>query len=444
MPGLSRQSRLRGKHRLKDVTSVNTRTAPSGTLRAALRYPSFRWLLGSLAVSQIGDWMYNLALVVLVYDRTHSPVWAGVTTAARVVPIVALGPLGGIVAGRFDRRRIMIVCDIARMGLMALLAAIAAARLPIVLAPMVAAAATAAAAPYLPSVSAVTPRMVDDADLPGANAARSAVAGLGILAGPAIGGVLLLLGSPVLAFLLNGLTFGFSALAVLAIRDRAAFRSVRSPGRPAGLLSEMASGAAALRLHPEALRLVGADTMCSMMYGAQTVLLLVVARRIGLGAGGYGYLFAGIGAGGLLGTALAGRAARFRNPRYVLAAALASAGLPMPLLAVTRWPAVAILLVSVTGIGTMLVEIFTETCLQRVLDEEMFGRAYGLALPASLAGIVAGSLIAPLLAGALGAPGALVAVGCALLGYAVLLVRNARGVPGTTAQPQPALADAGA
>lgn len=423
---------------------MNTRTAPSGTLRAALRYPSFRWLLGSLAVSQIGDWMYNLALVVLVYDRTHSPAWAGVTTAARIVPIVVLGPLGGIVAGRFDRRRIMIVCDVARMVLMGLLAAIAAARLPVVLAPVVAAAATAAAAPYLPCVSAVTPRMVDGADLPGANAARSAVGGLGILAGPAVGGLLLLLGSPALAFALNALTFGFSVLAVLAIRDRTALRSVRSPGRPAGLLRELASGAAALRGHPEALRLVGADIMCSTLYGTQTVLLLLVARRVGLGVGGYGYLFAGIGAGGLLGTALAGRAARFRQPGYVLAAALGAVGLPMPLLAVTRWPAVAIALVAVTGIGAMLVEILTETCLQRVLDEEMFSRAYGLALPASIAGIVAGSLIAPLLAGMLGTPGALVAVGCALLGYSLLLLRNDRGVTGAAAQRQPAAADAGA
>ncbi|HYX61538.1 MAG TPA: MFS transporter, partial [Streptosporangiaceae bacterium] len=97
---------------------MNLTNAPSGTIRSALRYPDFRWLLSALAVSQIGDWLYNLALVVLVYDRTHSALWAGVTTAARVVPVVVLGPLGGVLADRFDRRRIMIVCDLARMGLM--------------------------------------------------------------------------------------------------------------------------------------------------------------------------------------------------------------------------------------------------------------------------------------------------------------------------------------
>ncbi len=72
----------------------------------------------------------------------------------------------------------------------------------------------------------------------------------------------------------------------------------------------------------------------------------------------------------------------------------------------------------------------TETCLQRTLDEEVFGRAYGIAIPASLAGIVVGSLIAPVLAAALGGSGALLAVGGAVLAYAlvVLLARVGTGI----------------
>jgi hypothetical protein len=54
------------------VEGMTTENAPSGTIRSALRYPGFRWLLSGLAVSQTGDWLYNLALVVLVYQRTHS------------------------------------------------------------------------------------------------------------------------------------------------------------------------------------------------------------------------------------------------------------------------------------------------------------------------------------------------------------------------------------
>ncbi len=426
--------------------------AHSGTIRAALRYPDFRFLLSGLAVSQVGDWLYNLSLVVLVYDRTHSAVWAGVTTAARVVPVVVLGPVGGVLADRFDRRRIMIICDLARVALMLLLAAVAAAGLPIALAPVIAAAATIAAAPYMPCVAAVTPRVVDDADLPGANAARSAVGGASIILGPALGGVLLFLGSPAAAFAANALTFGLAALAVLAVKDRSVFATRRSAqGQlaelPAGLFSaglvrgmvdELAEGAAALRQHPQALRLIGADIMCSFLYGTQTVLLLLVAGQTGLGAQGYGYLFAAIGAGGLAGTALAGRASRSSRPHLVQAAALASAGLPTLLLAVTHWPLAAVVLTGLTGLGAMLVEILTDTMLQRTLDEDVFGRAYGLAFPASIAGIVIGSAVAPVLASLLGASGALVAVGGAVLAYTTLILRR-----GTVGEEQriPAIPD---
>src|ERR1043165_2087110 len=100
--------------------------AAAGTIRAALRYPGFRMLLSGLAVSQAGDWLYNLALVMLVYQRTGSALWAGVPTAARVVPIVVSGPFGGVIAGRFSLRRTMVACDLIRLAMMAALALVAA------------------------------------------------------------------------------------------------------------------------------------------------------------------------------------------------------------------------------------------------------------------------------------------------------------------------------
>jgi predicted MFS family arabinose efflux permease len=172
--------------------------------------------------------------------------------------------------------------------------------------------------------------------------------------------------------------------------------------------------------------------MCSTLYGTQTVLLLIVARGLGLGAQGYGYLFAAIGVGGLLGTVLAGRASRVSRPRLVLAAALLAAGLPTMLLAVTHWPAA---LTGLTGTGALLVEIMTDTGLQRMLDEDVFGRAYGLAIPASLGGIVVGSLIAPVLATALGGSGALVAVGGGVLAYAALVLRDPAASHGRVSPP---------
>src|SRR4051812_50223279 len=83
-------------------------------MRAALRSRPFRRLLTALAVSQAGDWLYNVALLAFVYERTDSPAWVAATTAVRVVPVVLLGPLGGVLADRYDRRRVMVGSDTVR------------------------------------------------------------------------------------------------------------------------------------------------------------------------------------------------------------------------------------------------------------------------------------------------------------------------------------------
>src|ERR1700744_1209882 len=108
---------------------MNTKTT-GGTVRGAPAYPAFRSLLAGLAVSQIGDWLYNLALVTLVYQRTGSALWAGIATGARVAPLIVLGPAGGVLADRFNRRHLMVASDLLRLGLMAAVAVVAAFRLP--------------------------------------------------------------------------------------------------------------------------------------------------------------------------------------------------------------------------------------------------------------------------------------------------------------------------
>jgi MFS family permease len=413
-------------------------SSKEGTIRSALGYPAFRSLLAGLAVSQVGDWLYNLALVTMVYQRTGSTLWAGVATAARVVPMVVLGPVGGVIADRFGRRGVMVASDLARLVLMLGLALVAAAHLPVLLAPVVAALATAAGVPYLPCVSAVTPKLVPGADLPGANAARSAVTAVGVIAGPALGGLLLLIGPPAMAFVVNAVTFGVAVAFTITIGNRRAFEVTRTAASgQAGLFSEIADGAAALRAHPAAIRLVGADILCSLVYGMQTVLLILVARRAGLGLHGYGYLFAAIGAGGLIGTLVAGRVARL--PQHVaLAGSLALVGVPTLAMPAAHWAPAAILLAAFTGAGALCVEIMTETGLQRMLADEVFGRAYGLALPASIAGIAAGSLIAPVLVNALGQSAALLVCGVVVTSYCAVIWRSRPAEDGASAVVVPA------
>ena len=404
-------------------------SAAPGTMRSALRHATFRRLLVGLAVSQAGDWLYNVALLAFVYDRTHSAGWLAATTAARIVPIVVLGPLGGVIADRFDRRRVMVVSDVVRAALMLALALVALAGLPVVLAPVLAGLATAAAAPYPPCTAATTPRLVPDADLPCANALRSAVGMGAVAAGPVVGAVVLLLGPPSTAFLLNAATFCLSALVVLSIPGGPVFAPPRTAGDRQSIVADVVLGARALRAHPVAVRLVGADVVCSVVYGMQTVLLLLLSRQLGLGDAGYGYVLAGLGVGGILGTTAAGRAARSARPRAVLVGALLVLAVPSALMAVTPWLPGLLIWSVIGGAGAVLVEVLCETALQRELDEEVFARAYGVALPVILAGIVGGSLVAAPLVALVGLTGAILATGLLAAGYAgiVVLPRRAAG-----------------
>jgi MFS family permease len=403
--------------------------AAPGTMRGALRHRPFRRLLIALAVSQAGDWLYNVALLAFVYERTHSAGWLAATTAARIVPIVVLGPLGGVLADRFDRRRVMAVSDVLRAVLMLGLAAVALAGLPVVLAPVLAGLATAAAVPYLPCTAATTPRLVPDADLPGANALRSAVGMGAIAAGPVVGAVVLLVGPPSTAFVINAATFAVSALAVLSIPGGRTFAPPPAPAERQGIVSDVVEGARALRGHPVAVRLVGADVVCSVIYGAQTVLLLLLARHLGFGDAGYGYVLAGLGVGGILGTTAAGRAAASSRPRAVLVGALLVLAVPSSLMAVVPWLPGLLVLGMIGGAGAVVVEVLCETALQRELDEEVFARAYGVALPVILGGIVGGSLVAAPLVALVGLTGTIVLTGALAAGYAgvILLPRRAVG-----------------
>ena len=203
----------------------------------------FHLLLLGLATSALGDWLYNVALLALVFGRTGSATWVALTTAARVAPIVVLGPLGGIVADRVDRRTLMIGGDAVRMVLMVALAVVAAAGLPILLAPVLAAAATAASTVTMPAVAASTARLVDADDLQRASALRSAIGQGAIVVGPALGAVVLALSDPAVAILLNAVSFAISAAAMLAIAPSAAFQPrAGNRGEPLSLVADLKRG----------------------------------------------------------------------------------------------------------------------------------------------------------------------------------------------------------
>jgi MFS family permease len=385
--------------------------------------PAFRRLLTSLAVSSLGDWLYNVALLAFVFERTGSPSWLAATTAVRILPIVVLGPIGGVLADRYDRRFLIIASDLLRASLMVALAGVVALELPVVLAPLLAGAATLVSSVHPPAVAASTPRLVDSEHLQRANAARAAIGQAAIVVGPALGAGVLAVSSPAIAILANAATFLASAVLVATIPAGPAFRPSADHAAARSVLSDLRDGVDALRGAPGAVRVIAADAICSAVYGILTVTLVLVAGRVGAGPGGYGLLLGAFGVGGIVGASVAGRIDGERW-RRTLAVALTLVAVPVAALGVADSLWVALPLAIVGGTGAVVAEVLSETALPRMLDDAVLARAYGIMLPVALSGIVAGSLIAGPLVALLGVTGALVATGAGVLTLAALLLRR--------------------
>jgi hypothetical protein len=280
-------------------------------------------------------------------------------------------------------------------------------------------------------VAASTARLVTQDQVQRASVARSAIGQIAIVVGPALGALILLAASPPFAIALNGLTFLASAAAVTAIGAQEAFRpSVGGvDAAPTSVWGDMCAGAAALRRAPTAMRLVAADVLCSAGAGLVTVTLVLVGHRTGAGASGYGLLLGAVGAGGVTGALVVARIDAASHWRRLLAGGLLVVAVSLAGLGLVTNLISALALAFLVGTGMIVSEVLSETALPHLIDDALLSRAYGLAYPAAICGIVAGSLIAAPLVALLGLAGTLVAAGSFVLLVAALLLNGQLGIP---------------
>lgn len=181
-------------------------------------------LLSGFFVSTIGDWFYQLALPLLIYELTRSAMSMAVTYGLAYAPFLLLLPLGGVLADRVDRRRFLILGDLssaAIVGLLTLLAFIYARQewLIWLIYPM--AFALASVSPlYHPSFQSYLPELVDEQHLPHANSWMQSAENLVVVLGPLTGGIIIALLGPTIALFIDMLSFLGSALFITFIRLR--------------------------------------------------------------------------------------------------------------------------------------------------------------------------------------------------------------------------------
>jgi MFS family permease len=397
-----------------------------------------RLLIGASAASQLGDWLYNAALLAYVYLATGSAAWVGAATIFRLLPYALLGPLGGVVADRYDRRTVLLVGDLLRVALMAGLALAVAVQSPIVVVIALTALSSVAGAAERPAAMALLPRLVGEGKLGPANALLHTVQELGVVIGPAIGAVLLTVAATWVAFAVNAGTFMVSALLIWRLRRRPA---TAAQGAHDAAGAQLKQGFATVWRTRYVVPIFLIVAMVELTYGAQTVQLVLYAEQsLGLGPEGYGYLLAAAGLGGLLSVLVNARLSTSGAVSRIVIGTAAIFIATQLVYAGSQAVAVALLATVIGGIGLVACEVVAETTLARVVPGDLLGRVMGLYDSMGVAAMVLGAILAPALIETTSLSTSLLVLGGAALVVTVASLAGLKGLDAVSRARAEALA----
>jgi MFS family permease len=264
-----------------------------------VRNRDFRRLFLASVVSLAGDWFSFVAVAGLVTELTGRPGAPAFVYAATVLPVFAASPIAGALADRFDRKRILVIADLARVPI-ALALCLAAWWHSTALAIAAVVALAVGASFSDPIASAATPNLVDADELAAAQSLMGAVWGSMLMVGAGIGGLVAELFGRQAAFAVDAASFLASAWLIAGIRRP--MQEAEPGGREAGSVRDALGY---IRTTPIVLRLVFAKVGVSSANGIVGLLPAFAARRFAGTGIATGLLFAARGLGAMLGPMLA-------------------------------------------------------------------------------------------------------------------------------------------
>lgn len=390
-------------------------------LRSVLANPDMRraqlaWMLG-----YAGEWSWLVALWVYAY-QTNGVVAVGALGLARTLPAAFLSPALSTISDRLPRSRVLLGIHLGRAALVGLAAlAIVTGLAPLVvyaIAPLDALLGVLHRPTHMPLMPALA-RSPDE--LVASNVASSTFEGIGTLAGPALGGLLVAYATPFWGFGVPALVFLVAAVSVSGIRPA---QALRREIPPAGLRGTLFGGFRALIQYPRAGLVVSLFWAQIIVRGLLNVLLVVAAvELLQVGEQGIGYLNSAIGAGGFLGVLATVSLVTRRRMAAPFAIGLVLWGTPILLIGVLPSAPAAVLFLAVLGLGNAVLDVAGFTIMQRSVPNAARGRIFGVLESGVMLGTGIGSALAPLLLALLDVRGALVATGLLLPTLAVVTWR---------------------
>ncbi|MHB1467881.1 MAG: MFS transporter [Solirubrobacteraceae bacterium] len=404
----------------------------------ALSIPNYRRYTWGQSISLIGTWMQMSAQSWLVLSMTHSSTVLGLVVAAQTLPILLLGPYGGVIADRSNKLRVMISLQ-AMMGVQALVLGVLTVTGNVQVWEIAALAALLGLnnAFENPARQSFMLEMVGSDSLRNAVSLNSVLVNVARSIGPAIAGILIATVGEGVCFLCNAASF-LAVLASLSTLDRSAM----SPSRPAiRARGQLREGLAYVRSTPElAAPLLMMAIAGVVAYEFQVTLPVMAKQGLHAGATGYGLMTAAMGVGAVFGGLLV--AAHGRTGVRTLS--LAAGGFGAALLFAALAPTLTVELVALALVGWASISFMAtgNSTLQLTAEPTMRGRVMSLWFVAFQGSTPIGS---PIIGWAMATAGAraglgLGAVACLLiapLGLLALKRLTGGGSPGG-AQPHPA------
>ncbi len=273
---------------------------------------SFRWLLLSTIITNAGDGVAIAAGPLLVASQTRDPFLVSMALLSEFLPALIFGVVAGAITDRIDRRRMVIVVNMGRAFVLAVLAATIAAGAINIAVVLLALFVLGIAETFADSASStLVPNLVAREDLGiGNSRMQGAFLLTNQLVAPPIG-AFLFAGGMALPFATNAACFALGAVLVSRVVTNARPRVLSGEGERSSLRADMIEGVRWLVAHPPMRTLALTIFAFNVTFGAAwSVLVLYAGERLGMDAVGFGLLTTATAVGGIVGTVAYGRLER--------------------------------------------------------------------------------------------------------------------------------------
>lgn len=372
---------------------------PSDVVQASYeplaRNRDFKVLLTSQGVSALGDAVTFTALPLLVLALTGSGLVMGIVGALQAIPDLVFGMVAGALADRTDRRRMMLLADLGRAGLTAMIplsVILNGPTLAIVL--VIAAPMSVLRSLFLAGYTASVPALVGRAQVARANSIFETIYSLGYIVGPAVAGVLSASIGPGLTLAIDAVSFGLSGIALAAVR-----RDLRAPidREPASIIADIREGIDFILAHPVLRSMILFWGLVAITTAPLVTALAVhITRDLGYEDTILGLILAAYGIGTVAGALVTARIPRTAVAPFLLGGTVTT-GLVLLVVANTDFVPVLLAIAGVGGIAQSMVLVTYLTARTAHSPDVLLGRIGSTARTISLGlqplGLLAGGAL---------------------------------------------------